>query len=164
MAEKYCQCKVPQLVEDAYCFNCYLKVSPARIEAVKKGQKSEPEFELFEDEIQGPATSTQPRGYINQPRDYEGLSIEAAHRTSKYATLFENVATVFQIINVIGAIILFFAGFAITGSIWIKVAFWASTLVLLAVSYLQTSLVRGVASYFQMKSNAYLASLQKRKN
>jgi hypothetical protein len=81
---------------------------------------------------------------------------EAAKRTIRYASLFETIGKVIQTLNVIAVVILFFVGFFIPDPAWLKFAYWAAVLVLWAISYVQTSLIRGLASYFQMKASDYL--------
>ena len=71
-------------------------------------------------------------------------------------TLFEKIGSVLQVLNTVGAILLviflivarppgayFFLGLLVIGLIW-------------CISYLQTSFMRGLASYFQMRSIDYL--------
>lgn len=80
----------------------------------------------------------------------------AAFRTIKFATLFENIGKVLQILNVFGACILIAVGIFISGSGWIRFGYWIGVLILWAFSYVQTSLIRGLASYFQMKASDHL--------
>lgn len=81
---------------------------------------------------------------------------EAAQRTIRYASLFESIGKVMQALNVIGVVILFFIGFFIPEPVWLKFAFWGAILILWAFSYVQTSLIRGLSSYFQMKASDHL--------
>ena len=80
----------------------------------------------------------------------------AAQRTVKYASLFEKVGNILQILNAIGAFILIAAGLFIPVSGWIKFGYWIAILIWWGFSYLQTSLIRGLASYFQMKASDYI--------
>jgi hypothetical protein len=81
---------------------------------------------------------------------------EAAKRTIKFASLFESIGKVLQTLNVVSVVILFFIGFFIPDPAWLKFAFWAAVLIIWAFSYVQTSLIRGLASYFQMKASDHL--------
>jgi hypothetical protein len=80
----------------------------------------------------------------------------SAERVFRYGTLFENVGKAIQYLNTIGAIlvgliVLFLdlpGGYKVVGLLLIGLI-WA-------LSFLQTSFIRGLASYFQMRSADYL--------
>jgi hypothetical protein len=81
---------------------------------------------------------------------------EAALRTERYSTLFDNIGNVMQIVNTVAACILIVPGFFIPGSGWIKAAYWLAIGILWAIAYVQTALIRGLSSYFQMKASDYI--------
>ena len=89
------------------------------------------------------------------------IGFEAAERTQKYATLFENIGNVLQLLNAIAAVILLIAGLFFSGPGIMKFIYWVVILIIWAFSYLQTALIRGIASYFQMRVSDYF--LQHRK-
>lgn len=88
--------------------------------------------------------------------DQVELGLDAAQRTEKYASLFEDLGNIMQVLNVIGACVLIAAGFFIAGPGWVKLIYWIAVLILWGFSYLQTSLIRGLASYFQMKASDHI--------
>jgi len=81
---------------------------------------------------------------------------EAALRTEKYSTLFDNIGNVIQIVNTIAACILIVPGFFIPGPGWFKVVDWLAIGILWAFAYVQTALIRGLSSYFQMKASDHI--------
>jgi hypothetical protein len=81
---------------------------------------------------------------------------EAALRTERYSTLFDNIGNVMQIVNTVAACILIVPGFFIPGSGWIRAAYWLAIGILWAIAYVQTALIRGLSSYFQMKASDYI--------
>jgi len=89
----------------------------------------------------------------------ESKGLQAASRVMRYATLWDRVGSFFNILNVVGAVILgliiiFLSGFEMKFIILSLLGL----AILLGISYLQISLIRGVASYFQMRSVDYLES------
>lgn len=82
--------------------------------------------------------------------------IEAAKRTKNYATLFETIGKVLQALNFVGALLLIFAVFIIPSSSLMKFIYLIGVLILWGVSYVQTALIRGLASYFQMKASDHI--------
>lgn len=88
--------------------------------------------------------------------DYEKRGTEAANRTLKFASLFESIGKMLQVLNLVALIILFLVGFFIAEPGWLKFAFWGILIVAWAISYVQTSFIRGLSSYFQMKANDYI--------
>ena len=82
--------------------------------------------------------------------------IEAALRVKKYGTLWDQIGTVINVLNSIGAVILFFLLF-VYGLDGIMILFGIVVIaVLWGLSYLQISIIKGLASYFQMRSADYL--------
>jgi len=81
---------------------------------------------------------------------------KAAERVFRYGTIFENVGQAFQYLNAAGAILLvmWILYLDLPGSY--KFIGILSTALVWAFGFLQTSLVRGLASYFQMKAAEYL--------
>lgn len=140
-----CQCGIPWLEGDL-CTKCNKNVSPERIRLLKKSQAVS--------NSQSSSVGENVNSSTFEPTVDEGT--DAAHRVFRYGTLFEKIGSVLQIINSIAAVLLaiflFIArpegpylllGFLIIGVIW-------------CVSYLQTSFIRGLASYFQMRSVDFL--------
>jgi hypothetical protein len=80
----------------------------------------------------------------------------AAQRTVKYASLFESIGYVLQILCAVSACLLLFVGFFISGPVWVKLVYWVAIVIFWAFSYAQTSLIRGLASYFQMKASDHI--------
>ncbi len=80
---------------------------------------------------------------------------EAATRVQRYATLFEKIGSYAQVLNLVAAlllvVILVSAGFSGLPSEYIPLGFIGIG-VIWAIGYIQTSLIRGLASYFQMRS------------
>jgi hypothetical protein len=81
---------------------------------------------------------------------------QAALRTEKYSTLFDNIGNIMQIVNTIAACILIVPGFLIPGPWWIKALYWLAIGILWALAYVQTALIRGLSSYFQMKASDHI--------
>ncbi|CAN2174972.1 hypothetical protein MCEMRE26_00144 [Candidatus Nanopelagicaceae bacterium] len=88
------------------------------------------------------------------------IGLQAADRTEKYSTLFENIGKIMQILNSVGAVVLLIAGFFIDAPGFIKFIYWVVILIVWAFAYVQTSLIRGLASYFQMKASDHLLRYQ----
>ena len=141
----FCQCGIPRLEGDL-CTKCNKNVSPERIRLLKKSQAVS--------NSQSGSTGVN----VNSLRVElsEEVGADAAHRVFRYGTLFEKIGSVLQILNSISAVLLaiflfiarpegmyLFLGLLIIGVIW-------------CVSYLQTSFIRGLASYFQMRSVDFL--------
>jgi len=137
----YCNCGIPWISGDQ-CERCNKAVSPERINLVKSGSVGSNAADK----------SSQPS---LEPRILDSGK-DAAERVNRYGTLFEKIGSVLQVLNTVGAVLLiiflmvarpsgayFFLGLLLIGLIW-------------CVSYLQTSLIRGLASYFQMRSIDYL--------
>lgn len=96
---------------------------------------------------------------IKKPLTLQDQIVEgnlAANRTITFATLFENIGRVMQTVSTVGALILLVSGLFLSGAWWIKVIYWVAILIIWAFSYVQTALVRGLASYFQMKASDHI--------
>jgi hypothetical protein len=141
----FCQCGIPKLEGDL-CTKCNRTVKPERVRLIKRSQGAS--------NFQNEYTS------IRQESSITELSVDAgtdaAERVFRYGTLFEKIGSVLQIINSVAAVLLvifllfarlegayFFLGLLVIGLIW-------------CISYLQTSFIRGLASYFQMRSADYV--------
>ena len=87
----------------------------------------------------------------NQDRGFE-----AANRVMRYGTLWDKIGNILNILNIIWFFILLifvsFSGFEIK----YRLLGLLILVIVLGVSYLQISIIRGVASYFQMRSADYL--------
>jgi hypothetical protein len=141
----YCQCGIPWISGDK-CERCNKSINPERVNLVQSAHDQ---------------TKVQTRPTLSKPKSSElniatDAGTDAAERVNRYGTLFEKIGSVLQILNTIGAVLLvifllvarpgstyFFLGLLVIGLLW-------------CISYLQTSLIRGLASYFQMRSLDYL--------
>ena len=153
------ECGTPWLEANGECSRCNKKVSPERVSRIK----SDPAINSSASGSVGSAEYSYPDLKISAfgkkaetLEQQQDIGDAAAHRTVKYASLFENIGNVMQILNSIGACVLIAAGFFITGPGWVKFIYWVAVLILWAFSYLQTSLIRGLASYFQMKASDHI--------
>jgi len=88
--------------------------------------------------------------------DRKNLGFKSAKRTDKYANLFEKIGAVLQFINIIAGIIMIVAVLIVPLNWGIMAVSTVGILVLVGIAYVQTSLIRGLASYFQMKANDYI--------
>jgi hypothetical protein len=150
---KFCKCESPAPNFDGTCKDCSKVLT---WEWSTKFQDADP-TELNDSDVAEESSrpvNKQIRRSISLS-DQIKIGDEAASRTIRYASLFENIGKIIQTLNVVGVVILFFVGFFITDPVWLKFAYWAAVLVLWAISYVQTSLIRGLASYFQMKASDY---------
>lgn len=155
----FCDCGTPWLEGNGDCSKCNKKVSPARAELLKSKATSgsTPINGAKPTEYNYPDLKVSAFGKKAETVEQQiNIGNEAAHRTVKYASLFENIGNLLQILNVIGACVLLAAGFFIPGPGWGKLIYWVIVLILWAFSYVQTSLIRGLASYFQMKASDHL--------
>jgi hypothetical protein len=96
------------------------------------------------------------RGEGNNLQSHIQNGNAAALRTKSYATLFENIGKVIQALNLIAVIILSLAVLFIPTTSLMKFVYWVVILIAWGISYVQTALIRGVASYFQMKASDHL--------
>jgi len=118
-------------------------------EALNKAKTDQEKLTNYDPSSYIPASSE--KGNI---RPNEG--IEAALRVKKYGTLWDQIGTVINVLNSIGAVILFILLFVLglDGTmILLGIVFIA---ILWGLSYLQISIIKGLASYFQMRSTDYL--------
>ena len=165
MSDNYCRCSKPILGIEGYCERCGQQISP---EVIQKLQGE------IDGEFDSLATSAAPTPSAAKPvsksvptprtapaKNYsvpktQINSKDAARRTLKYASLFEDIGRFNQYFNAIAAIVL--AAFIIFGEFEfiLKLLYLFILLILWWISYIQTSLIRGVASYFQMKASAHL--------
>lgn len=136
-----CKCGIPW-ISGEYCERCNKPVSPERLKSVKSDSSKSKTGDF-------PSVSSSEPRVLDSGRD-------AAERVNRYGTLFEKIGSVLQVLNTVGAVLLviflvvarpsgayFFLGLLVIGLIW-------------CLSYLQTSLIRGLASYFQMRSIDFL--------
>ena len=151
---KFCKCETPTPNFDGTCKDCSRVLT---WEWSTKFRESNPvEMNDSDDNEEIPLPSIKPMQKTVTLSDQIKIGDEAAKRTIRYASLFESIGKVIQTLNVVAVVILFFVGFFIPGPAWIRFAYCAAVLVLWAISYVQTSLIRGLASYFQMKASDYL--------
>jgi hypothetical protein len=157
--QNYCECGTPWLEANDNCSRCNKKVNPERAELIKSDPISLSNTSTSTDQTQYNYPDLKVSAFGKKAETVEQqkeIGNAAAHRTVKYASLFENIGNVMQILNLIGACVLIAAGFFITGPGWVKFIYWVAVLILWAFSYVQTSLIRGLASYFQMKASDHI--------
>jgi len=155
----YCDCGMPWLQDDGSCSRCDKKIDPARLGIIKEnpiykaaGQKDgEPETYEYPD-IKIPKLGHKATTLEEQI----AVGYQAALRTEKYSTLFENIGRILQFLNSIGACILLVCGFFIPGSFLVKFIYWVVICILWAFSFVQTALIRGLSSYFQMRASDHI--------
>ena len=136
-----CKCGIPW-ISGEYCERCNKPISPERLKSVKSGPSQSKTGDIS-------SVSASETRVLDSGKD-------AAERVNRYGTLFEKIGSVLQVLNTVGAILLviflivarpsgvyFFLGLLVIGLIW-------------CISYLQTSFIRGLASYFQIRSIDYL--------
>ena len=137
------------------CAKCGLELKKSysrcpNCEELKYKAESEGEVWLEETE-QKPYEDLNVTIETNQDR-----GIEAANRVMRYGTLWDKIGNILNILNIIGFFILLifvsFSGFEIK----YRLLGLLILVIFLGVSYLQISIIRGVASYFQMRSADYL--------
>jgi hypothetical protein len=151
---KFCKCETPVPNFDGTCKDCSRVLT---WEWSTKFRETKPvEMVDSDEEEESPLPNIKPVQKTLTLSDQIKMGDEAAKRTIRYASLFETIGKVMQILNVVGVVILFFIGFFIPDPVWLKFAYWASVLIIWAFSYVQTSLIRGLASYFQMKASDHL--------
>lgn len=139
----FCQCGIPQVSGDQ-CERCGKGINPQSILFERLHSLRESDSYSKDQGIKESDSYSKNRGLI------------AAQSVSQYAILFEKTGLVLQILNTIGAVVLlillvvekpagayFILGIVAIGLLWL-------------LSYLQTSLVRGLAAYFQMRSIDYV--------
>lgn len=149
-----CECGIPLGWElEGDCDRCGKKISAERIASLS----GVPSTKIpINDEIQSGGLSVNVGINKAASVDISGVGTAAAKRVKYYGTLFDKIGSILNILNSIGAGILFillffldlqglyvFLGLLVIGVLW-------------GFSYLQTSIIRGLASYFQMRSADYL--------
>lgn len=159
MNNKSCECQSPKLGAEGYCDRCGYQIDPSIIESLQ----SKLEGGAFKfDGIETPEISSNKNLKFRNKQNAQNQrskfvsSDEAARRTLKYATLFEDIGRFSQLLNSIGAAILLIVGFFLDISFGYKFLYWLVILIYWWFSYLNTSLLRGVSSYFQMRASAHL--------
>ena len=156
---KSCQCKFKLLGAEGICNLCGFLIDPSAIEELQSKLESN---STNYDEYPLPNNDSK-NNYIEESQSKEQgkrskylASDEAAKRTLKYATLFEDIGRFSQLLNSIGAVILIIVGFFLGLTTGYKLLYWLVILIYWWISYLNTSLLRGVSSYFQMRASAHL--------
>ena len=140
MAE-FCECASPW-ISGSKCDSCKKQIAPERLKILPK------------------ETSTElPAGKSSTPISTKASvdeGVQAAIRVKKYGTLWDQIGSVINILNSIGAGILLFLLFisGLEGKIILLGIVVIS--LLWGLSYLQISIIKGLASYFQMRSADYL--------
>ena len=140
MAEK-CECASPW-VSGNRCDKCNKEIAPERLTLLPKEAPKKASIGIS-------PTRNETRVALDD-------GIEAALRVKKYGTLWDQVGSIINILNSVGAgaliIFLFISGLG-GKLILLGIVFIA---VLWGISYLQISIIKGLASYFQMRSADYL--------
>jgi len=80
----------------------------------------------------------------------------AALRTKNYATLFETIGKFLQFLNIVAVVLLIIVVLIISTSSALKILYVIGIFTVWGVSYVQTCLIRGLASYFQMKASDHI--------
>ena len=146
MAE-FCECASPW-ISGSKCDSCKKQIAPERLKILPR----EAPTELPAGKAPTPTLQT-----ISVD---EG--VQAAIRVKKYGTLWDQIGSVINILNTIGAgillILLLISGFE--GKIILLGI--VAIAVLWGLSYLQISIIKGLASYFQMRSADYLERKNKK--
>lgn len=153
---KFCRCIIPEVNFDGTCKTCSRVLTWEQSKSSESEKIFESEPNSSDEELIAQPAPWKPISKIPTIAEQILLGESATKRTLKYATLFENIGSVMQVLNTIGAIILFFVGFFISGPGWMKIVFWVAILIIWAYSYVQTSLMRGLASYFQMRASDHI--------
>ena len=118
-------------------------------EALKKAKTDQHKLTNYVPSTTNPSSNE--KGNV-QPNE----GIEAALRVKKYGTLWDQIGTVINVLNSIGAVILFVLLF-VSGLDGTMILLGIVVIaVLWGLSYLQISIIKGLASYFQMRSADYL--------
>jgi hypothetical protein len=137
----FCQCGSPWISGDK-CDRCNKQIKPERLNLV---QQEQPNQSLNENNTKVASARVNP-----------DLGVQAALRVRKYGTLWDQIGSVINILNTIGAGILFI--FLLISGLDGKIILLGLVAIILlwGLSYLQISIVKGLASYFQMRSADYL--------
>ena len=166
-----CRCNKPILGPEGYCQSCGQQISFEQIEKLQGEIDSEFES-IATSAVPSPASSHEPNrpqaksATAPRPAPTNNYSVntkvsskDAARRTLKYATLFEDIGKFVQYLNAVAAIILLILViFFMDTPNSVRIGYGVGILALWLVSYIQTSLMRGLAAYFQMKAAAHLGN------
>jgi hypothetical protein len=149
-----CECGIPLGWElEGDCDRCGKKISAERIASLS----GVPSTKLsINNETQSGGSPVNVGITRIVPVDISEVGTAAAKRVKYYGTLFDKIGSILNVLNSIGAgvllILLFFLdlqGLYVLLGILVIAVLWG-------FSYLQTSIIRGLASYFQMRSAEYL--------
>jgi hypothetical protein len=149
-----CECGIPLGWElEGDCDRCGKKISAERIASLS----GVPSTKLsINNEAQFGGSPVNVGINKTAPVDISEIGTAAAKRVKYYGTLFDKIGSILNVLNSIGAgvlfILLFFLdlqGLYVLLGILVIAVLWG-------FSYLQTSIIRGLASYFQMRSAEYL--------
>jgi hypothetical protein len=150
----YCECGIPLGWElEGDCDRCGKKISAERIASLS----GVPSTKLsINNEAQFGGSPVNVGINKTAPVDVSEVGNAAAKRVNYYGTLFDKIGSILNVLNSIGAgvllILLFFLdlqGLYVLLGILVIAVLWG-------FSYLQSSIIRGLASYFQMRSADYL--------
>jgi hypothetical protein len=149
-----CECGIPLGWElEGDCDRCGKKISAERIASLS----GVPSTKLsINNEAQFGGSPVNVGINKTAPVDVSEVGNAAAKRVNYYGTLFDKIGSILNVLNSIGAgvllILLFFLdlqGLYVLLGILVIAVLWG-------FSYLQSSIIRGLASYFQMRSADYL--------
>jgi hypothetical protein len=149
-----CECGIPLGWElEGDCDRCGKKISAERIASLSGVSSTKL---LINNETQSGGSPVNVGITRIVPVDISEVGNAAAKRVNYYGTLFDKIGSILNVLNSIGAgvllILLFFLdlqGLYVLLGILVIAVLWG-------FSYLQTSIIRGLASYFQMRSAEYL--------
>ena len=161
---KTCSCSNPILGAEGYCNRCGNSISEEKIQ-ILQSQLEENLINYDDAEVPVPPTNNyQPKSAKapSQPNLSKSTSsVEAAKRTLKYSSLFENIGKTNQYLNSFAAFVMIVSVLLTNLTTTYKLLCIVVILISWWVSYLYTSLVRGLSSYFQMKASAHLEDRSK---
>ena len=149
-----CECGIPLGWElEGDCDRCGKKISAERIASLSGVSSAKL---LINNETQSGGSPVNVGITRIVPVDISEVGNAAAKRVNYYGTLFDKIGSILNVLNSIGAgvllILLFFLdlqGLYVLLGILVIAVLWG-------FSYLQSSIIRGLASYFQMRSADYL--------
>jgi hypothetical protein len=149
-----CECGIPLGWElEGDCDRCGKKISAERIASLSGVSSTKL---LINNETQSGGSPVNVGITRIVPVDISEVGNAAAKRVNYYGTLFDKIGSILNVLNSIGAgvllILLFFLdlqGLYVLLGILVIAVLWG-------FSYLQSSIIRGLASYFQMRSADYL--------
>jgi hypothetical protein len=150
----FCECGIPLGWElEGDCDRCGKKISAERIASLS----GVPSTKLStSDETQTGGLRVNVGITKTAPLDISEIGTAAAKRVKYYGTLFDKIGSILNILNSVGAGVLFILLFFLDlQGLYVFLGLLVIA-VLWGFSYLQTSIIRGLASYFQMRSAEYL--------